>query len=88
MATKTSDPSRDNTDPLKDAEGGRTKVEQGGDSAPRLPHERDQSSESQDTPDSGPTGVGKQGAQDVERGLVDTDRGPVTDHVYNDKVKR
>ena len=24
----------------------------------------------------------------VERGAVDTDRGPVTDRVYNDKVKR
>lgn len=88
MATKTSDPASDKTDPLKDAEGGNTKVEQGGDSAPRLPHERDQSSESQDTPDGEPTRVGKQGAKDVERGLVDTDRGPVTDRVYNDKVKR
>ena len=35
------------TDPLKDAGGGQTKVEQGGESAPRLPHERDQSSDSQ-----------------------------------------
>jgi hypothetical protein len=31
--------------------------------------------------------VGKQAFDDVERGLVDTDRGPVTDKVYNDKVK-
>ena len=87
MATKTNDPATQN-DPLKDAEGGKTKVEQGGDSAPRLPHERDQSSDSQPTPDGEPTRVGKQGAADVERGLVDTDRGPVTDRVYNDKVKR
>ncbi|RYF33838.1 MAG: hypothetical protein EOO26_06660 [Comamonadaceae bacterium] len=88
MATKTTDPATPKSDPLKDAEGGKTKVEQGGDSAPRLPHERDQSSESQQTTDGEPTRVGKQGAADVERGLVDTDRGPVTDHVYNDKVKR
>ncbi|AMM25077.1 hypothetical protein [Variovorax sp. PAMC 28711] len=88
MATKTNDPATDTTDPLRDTEGGHTKVEQGGDSAPRLPHERDQSSESQETPDGEPTRVGKQGAEDVKRGLVDTDRGPVTDRVYNDKVKR
>lgn len=25
---------------------------------------------------------------DVERGLVDTDRGPVVDRVYNEKVRR
>ncbi|RZI94462.1 MAG: hypothetical protein EOP78_08865 [Variovorax sp.] len=88
MATKTTDPTAPQSDPLRDAEGGKTKVEQGGDSAPRLPHERDQSSESQQTTDDKPTRVGKQGAEDVERGLVDTDRGPVTDRVYNDKVKR
>lgn len=76
-------------DPLKDAEGGETKVEQGGESAPKMPHERDQSSEHQsdDDQDGTPTPEGKQGAKDIERGLVDTDRGPVTDRVYNDKVK-
>ena len=78
-------------DSLKDAEAGNTKVEQGGESAPRLPHERDQSADSQQTPD-GTDGtaprVGRQALEDVERGLVDTDRAPVTDRVYNDKVKR
>jgi len=78
-------------DPLKNAEGGNTKVEQGGESAPRLPHEVDQSADSQQTPD-GTEGstprVGRQAHEDVERGLVDTDRAPVTDRVYNDKVKR
>jgi len=78
-------------DPLKDAEGGNTKVEQGGESAPRLPHETDQSADSQQTPD-GTDGttprVGRQALEDVERGLVDTDRAPVTDRVYNDKVRR
>ena len=75
------------TDPLKDAGGGKTKVEQGGESAPRLPHERDQSSDSQENQDGSAPEVGRQALEDVERGLVDTDRGPVTDRVYNDKVK-
>jgi hypothetical protein len=88
MATKTNDPATNSDDPLHDGDDGKTRVEQGGESAPRLPHERDQSSESQQTDDEEPTRVGKQGAADVERGLVDTDRGPVTDRVYNDKVKR
>ncbi|RZL65901.1 MAG: hypothetical protein EOP81_02705 [Variovorax sp.] len=77
-------------DPLKDAEGGETKTEQGGESAPKLPHERDQSAahQSADAQDTTPTPEGKQGAEDIERGIVDTDRGPVTDRVYNDKVRR
>jgi len=78
-------------DSPKDADDSNTKVEQGGESAPRLPHERDQSSDSQQTPDGtdGTTpAVGRQALEDVERGLVDTDRAPVTDRVYNDKVKR
>lgn len=74
-------------DPAKDA-GGKTKVAQGGDSAPRLPHERDQSSDSQQNQDGGAPRVGKQALEDVERGLVDTDRGPEADRVYNDKLKR
>ena len=75
-------------DPVRDAGGGNTKVEQGGDSAPRLPHERDQSSDSQEAQDGQPSEVGRKGHDDVERGVVDTDRGPVTDRVYNDKVRR
>ena len=68
-------------DPLKDAGGGKTKVEQGGESAPRLPHERDQSSDSQQTRDGHPPKVGRQAHEDVERGLVDTDRGLEADSV-------
>ena len=75
-------------DPVRDAGGGNTKIEQGGDSAPRLPHERDESSDSQQTQDAQPSEVGRKGHDDIERGVVDTDRGPVTDRVYNDKVKR
>jgi hypothetical protein len=75
-------------DPVRDAGGGNTKIEQGGDSAPRLPHEHDQSSDSQEAQDGQPPEVGRRGYEDIERGTVDTDRGPVTDRVYNDKVKR
>jgi len=80
------DPSR--ADPARDADGGKTKAQQDGEHAPRLPHERDQSSDSQQTPDGKPPEVGKRGHDDVERGVVDTDRGPVTDKLYNEKVKR
>jgi hypothetical protein len=75
-------------DPAKDAGGGKTKVAQGGDSAPRLPHERDQSSDSQQNQDGSAPRVGRQALEDIERGVVDTDRGPVADRVYNDKLKR
>ena len=75
-------------DPLRDAGGGDTKTRQGGDSAPRLPHERDESSDSQEAQDGQTPEVGRKGYEDIERGSVDTDRGPVADRVYNDKVKR
>ena len=75
-------------DPQRNPEAGKTKVEQGGESAPRLPHEHDQSSDSQQSQGGTPPAVGRQALDDIERGLVDTDRGPVLDRVYNDKVKR
>jgi hypothetical protein len=68
--------------------GGKTQAEQGGETAPRLPHERDESSDSQQSQDGAPPDIGERAYEDVERGVVDTDRGPVTDRVYNDKVKR
>lgn len=52
--------------------------------APRLPHERDESADSQT---SNPQPVIEQARQDVERGLVDTDRGPVLDQLYHDRVR-
>lgn len=78
---------QENPDPKK-AGGGKTTAEQGGESKPRLPHEHDQSSDSQSSADGAPTEVGRQAAKDIKRGVVDTDRGPVVDRVYNDKVKR
>lgn len=47
---------------------------------PRLPHERDESADSQQRhPDH--ERVGRQAQEDVERGMVDTDRGPVIERV-------
>jgi len=86
MATK-NDPAKTDAEGSKDEQGGKTQVEQGGESAPRLPHEHDQSSDSQQSADGGAPQVGRQAHEDIERGLVDTDKGPVTDRVYNDKLK-
>ena len=74
------------TDLPKDAGTGKTQVEQSGESSPRLPHERDQSSDSQQD-QAASSAQGRQAMEDVERGLVDTDRGPEADRVYNEKVK-
>jgi hypothetical protein len=65
----------------------KTRVQQQGESAPRLPHERDQSSDSQQDQGGAAPRVGRQALDDIERGVVDTDRGPVADRVYNDKLK-
>lgn len=73
-------------EPVENAESGKTKVQQDGTSAPKLPSERDQSSDSQSSADGKPTRVGKQGHADLARGLVDTGTSPVTDKVYNDKL--
>jgi hypothetical protein len=52
-----------------------------GKSSPRLPHEHDESADSQHTEE--PRPEMKQAHADLERGLVDTDRSPVTDEVYH-----
>ncbi len=69
---------------------GRTAPSQGETSVqeqvPRLPHEHDESSDSQTQRTAGQRAVGSQAAADVKRGLVDTDRGPVMDKAYNEKV--
>ena len=55
-----------------------TTVKRDQDSEPQLPHERDESSQSDDKP----RPRIRQAHQDVSRGLVDTDRGPAMDSVY------
>jgi hypothetical protein len=54
--------------------------------APRMPHERDESADSQAAQEPSGERVGRQAREDVERGLVDTDQGPVLDQAY-DKVR-
>jgi hypothetical protein len=49
---------------------------------PRLPHERDESSTDAQAPvNPDAQAVGEQAARDIERGLVDTDRGPVLEQL-------
>jgi len=52
--------------------------------SPRMPHERDESSDSQIGATSG---IVKQAYDDVQRGLTDTDRGPPMDEVYHRSVR-
>ncbi|MDB5874212.1 MAG: hypothetical protein JWQ07_3654 [Ramlibacter sp.] len=54
--------------------------------APRAPHERDESADSQAPSDPAARRIGKAAHDDVERGQVDTGEGPVLDQVY-DKVR-
>ena len=65
-------------------DAGQTKPQFDGGLAPRLPHERDESSDSQDGQ---PNALMRQAHLDLERGLVDTDRGPVMDKLYEDKIR-
>jgi len=65
-------------------DSGHTTPQVNGSPSPRLPHERDESSDSQTSP---PRAVIKQAHKDLERGLVDTDRGPVMDKLYEEQVR-
>ncbi|PPE69844.1 hypothetical protein IS481_05840 [Caldimonas thermodepolymerans] len=55
---------------------------------PRLPHERDESSDSQDQLAPEQLERMQQAGEDLARGLEDTDRGPVMDKVYREQLKR
>ena len=65
-------------------ETGHTTPQEDGSVSPRLPHEHDESSDSQTSP---PRAVIQQAHKDLERGLVDTDRGPLMDTLYEEKVR-
>ncbi len=67
---------------------GKTVPQQGEtpDRVPRMPHERDESSDSQATSEPSGQRIGQAAHDDLERGLVDTDKGPVLDKAY-DKVR-
>ena len=53
---------------------------------PRAPHERDESADSQGAAEPSTHSVGQAAREDIERGVVDTDQGPVLDEVY-DRVR-
>jgi hypothetical protein len=72
-------PHKHETDDAQARRSGQTTTRKDGDVAPRLPHERDESTDSQV---GGPREVMEQAHRDVDRGLVDTDRGPVLDDAY------
>jgi hypothetical protein len=54
--------------------------------SPRAPHEHDESADSQAQDEPSSQRVGQAAREDVERGVVDTDTGPVLDQTY-DKVR-
>ena len=54
--------------------------------APRAPHERDESADSQGAGEPSAPRMAEVAREDIERGRVDTDKGPVLDQVY-DKVR-
>jgi len=65
---------------------GRTTPAQGENSTPqkvpRLPHERDASADSQARGEASSEKMGEQAHRDIQRGLVDTGRGPEMDRTY------
>ena len=66
--------------PEKD--GGQTKPVVDGKSAPKMPHEQDESADSQQACNVSTEQIGKQAFEDIDSGQVDTDRGSVTQRVY------
>jgi hypothetical protein len=54
--------------------------------SPQLPHEQDESSHSQASATPEQQDIGRRARANAVDGTADTDRGPVADAVYNDKV--
>ena len=55
---------------------------------PRLPHERDESADSQQQGDTQPSEIGRKAFEDIRAGRVDTDRGPVLEELFRTKLQR
>ena len=74
--------------PVPPPSRGNTVTAQGENQAPkaREPYERDESADSQGTSDPSARGVGEAAREDIERGVVETDKGPVMDETY-DRVR-
>jgi hypothetical protein len=54
--------------------------------APRMPHERDESADSQAASEPSGPRMAEAAREDIERGVVDTDKGPVLEETY-DKLR-
>lgn len=67
---------------------GQTTVDQAQKRVPRLPHERDESADSQAVMEPEQREVMRQAQQDVERGLQDTSKGEATDAVYRRNFRK
>ena len=63
-------------------------VARGRTAEPRLPHERDESADSQHKGDTQPDEVGRKAYDDIRAGRVDTDRGPVLEELFRTKLRR
>ena len=66
--------------------GGQTSASRENAAEPALPHERDESSGSQGAATPQQRDIGRKAYGDATDGSADTDRGPLMDQVYNDKV--
>ncbi len=65
---------------------GQTRTSRDGRAEAPLPHEADQSSHSQESATPAQKDVGKKAFDNATDGTQDTDRGPLMDKVYNEKV--
>ncbi|VWX58610.1 conserved hypothetical protein [Burkholderiales bacterium 8X] len=86
MSSRDQDPVKNDAAP--DAQSGKTRSQQGGESLPRMPHERDESSDARQSPEGEATSIGKRAYKDEAGKGEDTSLAPVTDKVYNDQVRR
>ena len=69
-----------------DAANGQTRASRDQAREPALPHEQDESSRSQASATPQQKDVGRKAWRNATDGTADTDRGPVMDQVYNEKV--
>jgi hypothetical protein len=77
-------PSRRQDEPKAQDRRGKTLPGQGPtqERVPRMPHERDESADSQGADEPSGKRMGDIAHDDIERGLVDTDKGPVLQETY------
>jgi len=63
-------------------------VARGRTSEPRLPHERDESADSQVQGNTQSEEIGRKALEDIRAGRVDTDRGPVLEELFRTKLQQ